>query len=49
MHDLYNHRPSSPAYTAEMVHFLKNVALLGATFFVMGERKTQTKKKIKSQ
>jgi len=49
MHDFYNHRPGSPAYTAEMVHFLKNVALLGATFFVMGERKTQTKKKIKSQ
>ncbi|QDZ21899.1 hypothetical protein HOP50_06g44410 [Chloropicon primus] len=45
MHDFYNHAPGSQAYVAEMIHFLKNVALLGATFFVMGTPPPQKREK----
>ena len=50
MHDFYNHPPGSQQYVAEMIHFLKNVALLGAAFFVMGGRQNSSgKKKLKAQ
>merc|ERR1712188_235156 len=44
MHDFYNHPPGSQQYVAEMIHFLKNVALLGAAFFVMGGRQNSSGK-----
>ena len=47
-HDFYNHAPGSQAYAAEMIHFLKNLALLGACMFVMGERKVRANKKLKA-
>ncbi len=37
MHDFYNQAPGSQAHVAEMIHFLKNLALLGSLFMVLGQ------------
>jgi uncharacterized membrane protein YphA (DoxX/SURF4 family) len=50
MHDFYNHAPGSQAYVAEMIHFLKNLALLGTLIMVMGQQHlNNVGKKMKTQ
>ncbi|KAJ7534992.1 hypothetical protein O6H91_12G013600 [Diphasiastrum complanatum] len=44
MHDFYNFELSSPEYSREFVHFLKNLSLAGALLFFLGMKMSYSRK-----